>query len=259
MTGHGSTGAAGPAVILLLALGYDLLSLRAPGWSRWRAAAFLAGCAVLVAGLAWPVHDLTGHTAHHLLVAMVAPLGLVLGAPVTLLLRTLPVTAARRLTRVLRSRPIRCGTHPLTALMLTVGGPGTLYLTPLYARTLTEPALHDLVTLHFVLSGILFAWVIAGPDPAPHRPSVPARLILLGVAIGAHAALSQLLYAGVFVQVPVTAADRQAAATLMYYGGDLAELALAFALLQSRGRPRSTGALRWNTAAATSRPGAPAR
>jgi putative membrane protein len=241
VTGHGSAGAGGPAVVLLLALGYELLSLRAPGWSRWRAAAFLAGCAVLVAGLAWPVHDLTGHMAQHLLVAMVAPLGLVLGAPVTLLLRALPVTAARRLTRVLRGRLLRFGTHPLTALVLTVGGLGALYLTPLYARTLTEPALHDLVTLHFVLSGGLFAWAIAGPDPAPHRPSVRVRLVVLGAAVGAHAAFAQLLYAGAFVQVPVTAADRQAAATLMYYGGDLAELVLAFALLQSRGKPGPAG------------------
>jgi putative membrane protein len=236
------TAHSAPAGLLLLtvlaALAYEWLSLRVPDWSRWRAAAFAGGAAVLATGLALPAHDFTGHALQHLLVAMVAPLGLVLGAPVTLLLRTLPVGAARRLTRVLRSRPARVGAHPVTALLLTTGGLAVLHLTALYARSLTDPVLHQAVTIHFVLSGYLFAWVIAGADPAPHRPSAAARLVLLGVAIAVHATLSQLLYAGVLVQVPATTADRQAGATLMYYGGDVAELLLALAVVQSRGATR---------------------
>ena len=223
---------------VLAALAYEWRSLHAPGWSRWRGAAFMGGAAVLMAGLALPAHDFTGHARQHLLVAMVAPLGLVLGAPVTLMLRTLPVGTARRLTGVLRSRPARVIAHPVPALLLSTGGLAALHLTPLYARTLTNPVLHQAVTVHFVLSGCLFAWVVAGADPAPHRPSGPARLVLLGVAIAAHATLSQLLYAGALGHVPATVADRQAGATLMYYGGDLAELALAFAVVQSRGAAR---------------------
>jgi putative membrane protein len=240
VTGH----AAGPGLLLvtvLVAAGYDWLSLRVPGWSRWRGAAFQAGAAVLVLGLALPVPDFTGHAAQHLLIAMVAPLGLVLGAPVTLLLRTLPVVTARRLTALLRSRPARAVAHPVTALLLSTGGLAALYLSPLYARLLTDPALHQVVSIHFVLSGCLFAWVVAGADPAPHRPSVRARLVLLALAIAAHATLSQLLYAGLAVQVPATAADRQSGATLMYYGGDLAELLLAFAVVQARATTRVPG------------------
>ena len=233
MTAH-ATGPGLSLLAVLIAVGYEWRSLRAPGWSRWRGAAFMTGAAVLVLGLALPAHDFAGHALQHLLVAMVAPLGLVLGAPVTLLLRTLPVRAARHLTRLLRSRPARTLAHPITALLLTTGGLAALYLTPLYATMLTSSSLHQAVTIHFVLSGCLFAWVIAGADPAPHRPSVPARLVLLGVAIAVHATLSQLLYAGALVQVPASVADRQAGATLMYYGGDLAELLLAFAVVQTR-------------------------
>ena len=91
--------------------------------------------------------------------------------------------------------------------------------------------MHGLVHAHFFAAGYLFAWVIAGPDPAPRRPSVPIRLVVLGFAIAAHAVLSQLLYAGIFVQLPVPAAERQAAGELMYYGGDIAELLLALALV----------------------------
>ena len=220
MTGHASGGGTGPFLALLLALGYEYLALRTPAWSAWRATAFLSGCLALVVGLALPVHDFTGHMWQHLLIAMVAPLGLVLGAPVTLLLRTLPVPAARRLSHLTRTPPVRLITHPVTALLLVIGG------LPLLTRP--DVMAHPLVTLHFVLAGCLFTWVIAGPDPAPHRPSVPVRLVVLGVAIAAHAGFSQYLYA------TAPGADQQAGATVMYYGGDLVELLLAFAVVQSR-------------------------
>src|SRR5690606_29676913 len=104
-----------------------------------------------------------------------------------------------------------------------------LYLTSLYEAAMREPVLHALVHVHFLAAGYLFTWVIAGPDPAPRRPTVRFRLVLLGVAITAHATLAQLLYAGVLVAVDVPAAERRGAAELMYYGGDIAELLLAFA------------------------------
>ena len=122
-------------------------------------------------------------------------------------------------TRLLRTRVVRVVTHPGVALVLTVGSLPLLWS----ASVLHHPALQ----LHFVVSGCLFTWVIAGADPAPHRASVRTRLVVLGLAIAAHATMSQLLYA-------TGDADRQAGATVMYYGGDVAELLLAFAVIQSR-------------------------
>ena len=226
------------AAVVAVALTYEWLSLRAGGWGRWRGAAFMSGCAVLILGLSLHSHDVTVHMTQHLLVAMVAPIGLVLGAPVTLLLRTLGAPAGRRVTRLLRTRLVRLLTRPVVALLLSAGSLALLYLTPLYAYAMSDPAVHAALLAHFLASGCLFVWVIAGPDPAPHRPSVRARLVVLGVAIAAHATLSQLLYAGALVQVPATDADRQTAATVMYYGGDLAELILAFAVVQTRGPAR---------------------
>jgi putative membrane protein len=60
---------------------------------------------------------------------------------------------------------------------------------------------------------------------------VPARLVVLGVAIAGHAVLSQLLYAGAFFQAAVPGAELRGAGELMYYGGDIAELLLALALV----------------------------
>jgi putative membrane protein len=205
-------------LIVLAALGYEWASLHVR-WNPWRGAAFMAGCALLLIGFATTAHTFTGHMWQHLLIAMLAPLGLVLGTPVTLALRTLPANRARTVTRLLRTRVVRVLTHPGVALVLTVGSLPLLWSTSVLH--------HPVLQVHFVVSGCLFTWVIAGADPAPHRTSVRTRLVVLGVAIAAHATMSQLLYA-------TGDADRQAGATLMYYGGDVAELLLAFAVIQSR-------------------------
>ncbi|WP_084774740.1 cytochrome c oxidase assembly protein [Nonomuraea candida] len=241
MTGHEGHAHLSPLVPLLLvavaAGGYLLLAAR-PGprsWSRRRAGSFLAGLALLAAATAGPVQswaaaDFRGHMLQHLLIGMLAPLFLVLGAPMTLLLRALPAARARRLTALLRGRAVHVLANPVTALLLSVGGMVVLYCTPLYRLTLAHGWAHAAVHAHFLLSGCLFAWVIAGPDPAPRRPSVPARLVVLGVAIAVHAGLSQLMYAGIAVDLPAPEEQRRGAAEIMYYGGDLAELLLALAL-----------------------------
>jgi putative membrane protein len=239
--GPGGLEAGVPLFLLaVLVIGYLVLayarSTEPRGWNPWRTAAFVAGAVLLGLGLMpqtapYPAGSLPTHMYQHLLIGMYAPIGLVLGAPVTLLLRSLPRRAGKAIGRALRSRPLHVLAHPVTALILNVGGLAVLYLTPLYAAAAQTPGLHWLIHAHFLLAGYLFAWVIAGPDPAPRRPSVPARLVILGVAIAAHAIISQLLYAGLFVQVNAPAAELRQAGELMYYAGDIAELILAFAMV----------------------------
>jgi putative membrane protein len=249
---HHAGGAAHGLPLLLvgaLATGYVVLAAgcraNGRGWSSWRTRSFLTGCGLLALGLTpgllpYPDGDFREHMLQHLLIGMLAPLGLVLAAPVTLLLRSIPSGAGRRVGRMLHSRPLRVVADPITALFLTTGGLAALYLTPLYGMTTVHPLLHDAVHLHFLVAGYLFAWVIAGRDPAPRRPSVPARLVVLGVAIAFHAVLSQLMYAGLFVDLPIPPDQRRGGAELMYYGGDIAELLLAFALVSTWHRHRRT-------------------
>jgi putative membrane protein len=228
----------GPALLVPLVLFWVYLAAalrqRGPGgvgWPHRRTAAFGVGAILLAVGLTLPVGGFAAHAWGHLLVGMLAPLGLVLGAPVTLLLRTVDRRRGRALVRLLRRPAFAFLAHPVTGLALTTGGLYVLYLTPLYRATLTNPAAHHLVHLHFLLSGLVFTWSVAGPDPGPHRARVPVRLVVLGVAVAAHAALAQLMYAGLAVDVPAPPDDLRAGATVMYYGGDLAEIALALALL----------------------------
>jgi putative membrane protein len=223
---------------------------RLRSWSPWRTASFTAGLAVLALALAPPVaafahQDFRGHVVQHLLIGMLAPLGLVLGAPVTLLLRTLPVGAGRSVVAVLRSQPLRWLSHPLTGLLLAVGGMYLLYLSPLYHATMTHPLLHHLLNFHFFAAGFLFTAALVSPDPQPHRASFRTRTLVLFVAIAAHTSLSKMMYAYHLPRTDLhSLGELQAGAQLMYYGGDAVELLLIIALFST-----------WYVAASSSPPG----
>jgi putative membrane protein len=218
------------------AVAYHAATLRR--WSGWRTASWSGGVAVLAVALL-PQHlpfspgDFRQHMLQHLLLGMLGPLGLVMAAPLTLILRTAPPGLGRVVVRALRSRWLHLWATPVTALVLNFGGMAALYFTPLYAAMMQYPALYYLVHFHFVAAGCLYAWVIAGPDPAPHRPSVPARLAVLGIAVVIHSIMSQMLYAGTFVAIPAPPDQLRRAAELMYYGGDITEMLLAFAMVST--------------------------
>lgn len=206
-------------------------------WPWWRTLLFTAGCLTLavafVPALMHAAHqDVRWHMVQHLLLGMFAPLGLVFAAPMTLLLRNLPPGGARRLVRFLGTGPVRVLTHPVTAALLDIGGMYLLYMTPLYAMSLTTPWLGHFLHLHFIISGTLFTWAIAGPDPAPHRPGWRTRMGVLFVAMAAHATLGKLLYAFGFPRGTGAGLEElHQAAMWMYYWGDLAEAVLVGALM----------------------------
>lgn len=232
-----------PALVLSAsAAGYLRLTVRARrrnpalSWSRWRTVSFLVGILLLAVALSppiapWAHADFRGHMIQHLLVGMYAPLALVLGAPVTLVLRAVPARHGRRVTAVLHSGPARLLAHPLLALLLSTGSLAVLYFTPLYGILTGQPIGHWLLHAHFLFAGVLFAHVMAGPDPAPNRPGVRARLVYLGCAIALHAVISQLMYGGIWIDIHAPIAQLRGGAEIMYYGGDLAELLLAGALV----------------------------
>jgi putative membrane protein len=243
MTMHGHAGTP-PALVLVLVSALIALVLgaylaaarRHPQWNHWRTLSFVGGSALLLVALSSPVvhwahNDLRGHMFQHLLLGMFAPLLLVLAAPMTLFLASVSNPTARQTVRVLHSRPGRVLSHPVTALLLNVGGMVLLYATPLYALSRTTAWLHVLVHYHFIAAGYLFAWAIAGPDPAPHRPSLRCRGIVLFIGIAVHSTLGKLMYVHGWPQgTGATQAELEIAAQWMYYGGDVAELLLIVAL-----------------------------
>ena len=188
---------------------YPVAAARRGPWPWHRTACWIAGLAAILA--AGPLLDggFTAHAAGHLLLGMVAPLLLVLSAPVTLALRALPVRRARVLSAVLRRT--RLLTWPPVAAVLDVGGLWLVYTTDLH----TEP----LVQVHVLAAGYLFTASIVGVDPMRHRASWPLRAATLVLASAAHGILAKQLYP-----------EHPAGAMLMYYGGDAVEIALVVLL-----------------------------
>lgn len=251
-------GAWGLALLVLLAPAAGHLMLvvrwaarRTGRWSAMRTASWLVGLLLVAAALAPPLsaaahHDPVAHMTQHLLIGMYGPLGLVLAAPVTLFLGATTPTTARRLTALLRAPVVHTLAHPAVATLLSAGGLWVLYATPLFEITTSSPLVHHLVLVHLLASGCLFTWAIAGPDPAPRRPGLAVRLGALLVSAASHALLAKTLYARAGEWPPGAHGSEerlQAAAQLMYYGGDAAEVLVAVALFAAwytRTAPRPT-------------------
>lgn len=221
--------AALPAVVTALAYLVALpRTARGRRWPWYRTASWLAGTAAVLVATVGPLEaaadtSFVAHAVAHVLLGMLAPLLLVLGAPVTVALRALPVRAARQLSRLLALRPVRLLTEPVVASVLAVGGLWLLYLTPLYPLSHEHPTLHLLVHLHLVTAGYLLAAALVGPDPARHRRSPGHRAGVLVAAVAGHDILAKYLFAHPPEGVGPAAA--QLGAMVMYYAGDAVEIA----------------------------------
>jgi putative membrane protein len=186
------------------------------------------------------------HIISHVLLAMVAPIAVVLGCPTTLALQSLPREPARRLVNLLQTSPVHFITRPAIAVVLNVGAMFLLYLTPLYALAHDRPVLSGLLHVHFFLAGSLFAWVVANQDRVPGQSSLLSRLVALGLSAAAHAYLGKLMFAEGWPSGTGESLEQvRAAAQIMYYGGDVAELLLAVAIFgqwyaRRRRRPLGT-------------------
>ncbi len=176
--------------------GWGIVRMRRRGdaWPPSRTALFIIGlaliAAVTVSGL--EVYDttlLSVHMVQHMVLSMLAPIFLALGAPVTLALRTLPHTPRAILLRVLHSRVAKVLTFPLVTFTLFIASPFALYFSSLYRLSLEYPAVHTLVHLHLIAVGCLFFWPLIGLDPLPGRMPYPLRALLMFLSTPFHTVL----------------------------------------------------------------------
>ncbi|WP_419466038.1 cytochrome c oxidase assembly protein [Alteribacter salitolerans] len=172
--------------------------------------------------------NFTLHMLGHLLLGMIAPLLMVLAAPVTLLLRTFSVPAARKVTKVLKSKPLHLFTNPVFASILNMGGLWVLYTTNLFPAMHEHTWLHILIHFHVFLAGYLFTISMIYIDPMPHGYPYLYRGVVLVLALASHGILSKYIYAN--PPSGVAAADAQTGGMLMYYGGDAVDIIIIFIL-----------------------------
>lgn len=178
----------------LYVTGVRRLGRRGRTWPLSRTAPFVAGLAVVavatLSGLAaYDTVLFSAHAVQHVLLGVVAPLLLALGAPVTLALQATDRSTQRAVLRLVHSRPVALLTHPLVGWTLFGGSLFALYFTPLFELSLRNDAVHAAVHAHFLLAGSVFFWPLIGVDPVRHRLPYGARILAVFLTVPVHAVL----------------------------------------------------------------------
>ena len=197
-------------LVLAVALyikGVVILKKRGDAWPVGRTIAFALGISAIdfatSGGLGvYAMYSFEYHMIAHMTLGMIAPIGLVLGAPITLALRTLPQgrTSTENgpraiLVALLHSRIGVLFTNPIVALALFDGSLFVLYFTDLFGTLMATHAGHLLMNVHFILAGFLFFMIIIGVDPSPRRIHHLVRIVMLFAAMAIHAFFSISLLA----------------------------------------------------------------
>ena len=186
----------------LYALGVLVLRRRGDRWPVGRTLAFVGlgmGSFFFATASGLGRYDttlLSVHMVQHMILSMVVPLALALGAPVTLALRTLPPAPRRWLLAVLHSRVAKVLAFPPLAFALYVASPWALYFSGWYDASLASPFVHEMMHIHLVLVGTLFFWPLMGIDPVPGRVSHPFRVLLTLMSLPFHAFLGVTIMGG---------------------------------------------------------------
>ncbi|RAX45178.1 copper resistance protein CopD [Arthrobacter sp. AQ5-06] len=179
-------------------LGVAKVLRRGDKWQWFRAVNWVIGLLVLTYITSGPpsVYGrilFSAHMVDHMALTMVAPIFLVLGAPVTLALRALPARGdGSRGTRewllvLIHSKFSQLVTHPLFAAANFAGSIVLFYYSDAFGFAMRDHVGHELMILHFSLTGYIFILSMIGTDPLPRRAPYPMRLLLLLATMGFHA------------------------------------------------------------------------
>jgi putative membrane protein len=184
--------------VLLYGWGVARLLRRGDRWPVGRVAALVLGVTAVGVTMCTRLDDygmamFSVHMIQHMIVSMVSPILLLLGAPVTLALRSLPAAGRGRtgpralLVALLHSRYLRVLTHPAFTIPLFVASLYGLYFTSLFDFLMSSKAGHTVMMVHFLAVGLVFFWPIMGVDPGPHRPGYVMRMLELFAGMPFHA------------------------------------------------------------------------
>ncbi|MCX5598747.1 cytochrome c oxidase assembly protein [Streptomyces phaeochromogenes] len=189
------------ACLLGLALyGWGVVRLvrRGDAWPVGRTVAFVVGVLSVMLVLCTGLNDygmvmFSVHMVQHMVISMLSPILILLGAPITLALRALPTAGRDRkgprelLLMFLHSRFMRVVTHPAFTIPLFIASLYALYFTPIFDFLMGSKTGHIAMMCHFLAVGLVFFWPIMGVDPGPHRPGYLMRMLELFAGMPFHA------------------------------------------------------------------------
>ena len=191
--------------VALYVKGVVVLTRRGDKWPVGRTISFALGVSAIdfatSGGLGlYAQFSFSYHMIAHMILGMIAPIGIVLGAPITLALRTLPQARNKdergvrgTLLAALHSKLAIFYTNPIVALAFFDGSLFALYFTDLFASMMQSHIGHLFMNIHFILAGLLFFHVIIGIDPNPRRIPHLVRIVVVFTAMSIHAFFSVAL------------------------------------------------------------------
>ncbi len=177
------------------------LATRGRRWPAGRTASFFGGLVAIDLAIQSPIATFTmdffqAHVLQHLLLMVVAPPLLALGAPSTLFLQTAGRRAKQRWLAVLRSHPFAVISHPITTWILYFGVMFAFFLTSLINVAMTHMDLMDAMNVLFLFGGTLYWWPMVGIDPIIHwKMGYGARMLNILLASGVEAFLGVAILA----------------------------------------------------------------
>jgi cytochrome c oxidase assembly factor CtaG len=178
----------------------------------------------------------------NIVLLMITPMFLALGAPLTLLREVLPGPARQRASYILHSTTARMLTFPLVITAVLIAPLYVLYLTPLYEASLRSAAAGAAVNVGLVTAGFLYFWTRFRLDPTPRTDPY---LLSVGISIAEvifDGVLGLTLWLGPLVAPqyylalhrgwgPDLRLDQIIAAGVLWIGGDLAGLPFLAAVM----------------------------
>ncbi|WP_415949512.1 cytochrome c oxidase assembly protein [Streptomyces sp. KLOTTS4A1] len=184
--------------LLLYGAGVVRLVRRGDKWPVGRSVSFVFGVLSVALMMCTKLNDygmvmFSVHMVQHMVISMLSPILLLLGAPITLALRALPVAGRGRkgprelLLMLLHSRYMKVVTHPAFTIPMFIASLYGLYFTPLFDFLMESKPGHVAMMVHFLAVGLVFFWPIMGVDPGPHRPGYVMRMLELFAGMPFHA------------------------------------------------------------------------
>lgn len=173
--------AVGCALALVIYLrGYFLLRRTRPEFPAWRVWSYCAGVVTLWVSLGSPLEELadnilTAHMIEHQLLMMIVPPLVLMGWPTVPLLRGLPKWIRRYTAApLLRSRAMRrLGdflVRPLVAWMAMNVSLLVWHLPAAYDFAVNHEPVHDFEHVCFLVTSLMFWWVLIRPWPSKSKP-----------------------------------------------------------------------------------------
>jgi putative copper resistance protein D len=173
------------------------------------------------------------HMLQHVLIMDVAAPFLLLGAPLTLLLRaSTPEVRRRWVLPVLHSRVVRFISFPVFAWVTFTVVLWISHYSGLYEEALVNDWVHRGEHLIYLVAALLFWWQAIGIDPAPWRMPYPIRIMYVFLLMPQMAWLGLAFYGSDHVIYahyanivrtwgPSPLTDQQTAGVIMWLIGDM--------------------------------------